>query len=104
MTRSKTVIKKIRFRDELIFDTIVAMALNESENGVKPESVAIFLHPDDWQSLLKRVRLFARQLAHQGVVEIVRKGEVADPDDFRGLYRIRPTAQGSAYIPRTPKE
>lgn len=104
MKRTKPGIKKIRFRDELIFDTIVAMAAGESENGVKPESVAMFLYAEDWQTLLKRVRLFARQLAHQGFVEIVRKGEVVNPDEFRGLYRIRPTTQTPTYVPRMPKE
>lgn len=94
--------KKWRIRDELIFDTIMQMVNVDAEKAVRPQDIAIMIQPDDWQNLLKRVRLFARQLAHDGYVHIMRKGKIADPDDFRGVYRIQATDDAANYIPRMP--
>ncbi len=41
-----------------------------------------------WRSLLTEVRQTAVGLARQGKLVIYRKGKPADPDDFRGVYRI----------------
>ncbi|GAB6842577.1 hypothetical protein HNR00_004567 [Methylorubrum rhodinum] len=46
-------------------------------------------HPDGWGPLMQPVRRVAVRLTKQGRVQIVRKGKpVADPDDFRGIYRL----------------
>ena len=47
------------------------------------------LYPEDWQSLTGRIRLTARQLAEAGHIQILRKGEPVDPNDFKGVYRLR---------------
>lgn len=91
-------------RDELIYDTIVALALAQPDKAARPEDVAMQLRRDDWQSLLHRVRLFAVKLAQEGYVEILRKGEPVDPTAFKGVYRIRATAQAVAYLPRAPQD
>ena len=81
-----------RVSDESIVETIIQMCAAEDVDGqVKPEDVAIELHPSDWQSLLKRIRLTARQLAEAGHIHILRKGKPADPNDFKGVYRLRIT-------------
>ena len=41
-----------------------------------------------WRHWLAHVRTAAIGLARQGRVVIYRKGKPADPDDFRGVYRI----------------
>lgn len=63
------------------------------EGNVRPEDVARELYPEEWQTLLKRVRLMAKQQAIAGNLVILRKGKVADPNDFKGLIRLQVTAQ-----------
>lgn len=41
-----------------------------------------------WQSHLQSVRNAAVALAKEGRVVIYRKGKPADPDTFRGVYRL----------------
>lgn len=48
--------------------------------------------PDGWRRYMPSVKQQAVHLARQGRVEIVRKGEVADPNDFKGIVRVRLTA------------
>jgi len=45
--------------------------------------------PDLWRRYLTAVKQQAVFLARQGRIEIVRKGEVADPNDFKGIVRLR---------------
>lgn len=45
--------------------------------------------PDLWKRYLNAVKQQAVFLARQGRIEIVRKGEVADPNDFKGIVRLR---------------
>lgn len=97
-------IKKAPIRDELIYDTIMRLVLADPHAQVRPEDVAMALRRDDWQALTARIRLFARKLAHEGYVHILRKGEIADPDDFRGVYRLRATAAAGDYTPRMPPQ
>ena len=87
MSRNK---KKRRISDELIVDIIIQMcAAAGSDSFVKPEAIAQEIVSEDWQPMLKRVRLAARQLADVGHVVILRKGKPADPNDFKGVYRLR---------------
>ena len=79
-----------RISDELIVETILQMcAATDIEGQVKPEDVAMEIYEADWQSLLSRIRIAARQLAEAGHLEILRKGKPTDPNDFKGVYRLR---------------
>lgn len=79
-----------RISDESVVETIIQLcAATGMEGTVRPEDVAMELYPEDWQSLTKRIRLTARQLAEVGHICIMRKGEVADPNDFKGVYRLQ---------------
>ena len=51
--------------------------------------------PDGWGPLMQPVRRAAVRLMKQGRVVITRKGRPVDPDDFRGVYRIRLRAADS---------
>ncbi|MFC0283619.1 DUF3253 domain-containing protein [Camelimonas abortus] len=44
--------------------------------------------PEGWGPLMQPLRLALVKLAHEGSVTIFRKGVPADPDDFRGLYKV----------------
>jgi hypothetical protein len=45
-----------------------------------------------WRSHLSAVRRAAVSLAQEGRLVIYRKGKVADPNDFRGVYRLGATS------------
>ncbi|MBM3608985.1 MAG: DUF3253 domain-containing protein [Alphaproteobacteria bacterium] len=41
-----------------------------------------------WRSWLQKIRGAAVGMARKGEIVIYRKGKPADPDDFRGVYRL----------------
>ena len=57
--------------------------------SVSPEDVARTVDPDGWRRQLSRVRGNAVSLARAGRLVITRHGKPADPDDFRGVWRMR---------------
>ena len=57
--------------------------------SISPEQVARAVDPESWQRLLGRVRAVAIGLARQGGLVITRHGKPADPDTFKGVYRLR---------------
>lgn len=81
--------KKRKISDEAVVETIIQLCAADEDGIVRPEDVAMELYPQDWQSLTKRIRLISRQLAEAGHIIILRKGEPADPNDFKGVYRLQ---------------
>ena len=82
--------KKWRISDETVYITILQMCAAAGLDGnVRPEDVAMEIQRDDWQSILKRVRLFGKQLAQSGDIVILRKGKIANPDDVKGMIRLQ---------------
>ena len=68
------------------------------DRSLDPAEVARALggdRPDGWGPLMQPVRRAAVRLMKQGRVVITRKGRPVDPDDFRGVYRIRLRAADS---------
>jgi Protein of unknown function (DUF3253) len=53
-----------------------------------PEIAHAILPDGDWHGLLMPIRRAAVALAQAGRLVIYRKGKPADPNDFRGVYRI----------------
>jgi uncharacterized protein (DUF2461 family) len=45
--------------------------------------------PDAWRRFMTPVKQQMLHLARAGLIEITRKGEVVDPEDFRGVVRMR---------------
>jgi len=87
--------KPRKVSDDEIRDTILAMCREVGLAGsIKPEAVAQTVLPDFWQTLTKRIRLTSKQLAVAGKIVILRKGQIADPNDFKGLYRLQITESG----------
>ncbi len=60
----------------------VARAIAESKR--KPKD-----GPNLWRRYMTAVKQQATHLAKTGRIQIIRKGEVADPSDFRGIVRMR---------------
>lgn len=83
-----------RIADELVRETILQMCREQGLDGsVKPEAVAQAIYPEKWQTMLKRVRLLAKQMALAGDLLILRKGQPADPEEAKGLIRLQITEQ-----------
>jgi hypothetical protein len=71
-------------------DAIFAM-LDRAGPGksIDPAAVARALDAEDWRRLLPQVRATAVGLARQGRLAITRHGKPADPDSFKGVYRLK---------------
>ena len=78
-----------------IEDAIFA-ALADAPTGksVDPADVAKALQPERWQRVLPQVRAAAVGLARAGRLTILRHGKPADPDTFKGVWRMRLPAEG----------
>ena len=77
-------------------ETVIFELLGRIPPGksVSPEDVARAVDPEAWRRQLSRVRAAAVGLARQGRLTITRHNKPADPDDFRGVWRMRlPDAQ-----------
>jgi hypothetical protein len=53
-----------------------------------PEIAHAIADGGDWHALLMPIRRAAISLAQAGRLVIYRKGKIADPNDFRGVYRL----------------
>jgi len=69
-----------------IFDLLDKIAPGKS---ISPEEAARAVDPDGWRRQLSRVRGTAVGLARAGRLVITRHGKPADPDDFKGVWRMR---------------
>ena len=84
-----------RIADEVVRETILEMCREQGLGGsVKPEAIAQAVYPEKWQTMLKRVRLMAKQMAQAGDLLILRKGQPVDPEEAKGLIRLQITEQG----------
>ncbi len=87
--------KPRRVSDDEVRETILNMCREVGLDGViRPEAVAQVILPNHWQTLLKRIRLMSKQLAVAGHIVILRKGELVDPTDFKGVIRLQITRMG----------
>ncbi len=70
-----------------IFDLLAAKAA--PGKSISPEEVARKVDPEGWRRLLGHVRAVSRGLARQGKLIVLRHNKPADPEDFKGVYRLR---------------
>lgn len=66
-----------------------ALATLPAGKSLAPETIARGLDADRWQRQLPKVRAVAVGLARQGKLVILRHNKPADPDTFRGVWRMR---------------
>ncbi|MDX1739240.1 MAG: DUF3253 domain-containing protein [Alphaproteobacteria bacterium] len=69
-------------KEELISPENLAKAVAESRR--KPND-----GPQLWRRYFNATKQQCVHLARTGRIEIVRKGEVADPNDLKGLWKVR---------------
>lgn len=65
------------------------MPLVEAARGIAKDRAKPKDPPDVWRKYLSAVRQQAVHLARQGRLEILRGKTVVDPNDFKGLVKIR---------------
>ena len=73
--------------ESAIFDLLAAKAA--PGKSISPEEVARAVDPEGWRRLLGHVRAVARGQARQGKQVVLRHNKPADPEDFKGVYRLR---------------
>lgn len=69
-----------------IFELLGELAAGKT---ISPEEVARVVEPEGWRRLLSHVRATAVGLAREGRLVITRHGKPADPEDFKGVWRMR---------------
>jgi hypothetical protein len=70
-------------------DAILAVLADTGAKTLSPPEIAHAIAGDgDWHDLLIPIRRSAIALAQAGRLVIYRKGKPADPNDFRGVYRL----------------
>jgi len=80
-----------------IFDLLGRQAPGKS---VSPEEVARVVDPGGWRRALGPVRSEAVGLARQGRLVITRHNRPADPEAFKGVYRLKlPDGTAPAGLP-----
>ena len=78
-----------------IQDTILSqLAAVGAGKSIDPMSVAKAIQPDRWQRLLGHVRTNAIELAREGKIVILRHNKPVNPEQFRGVYRLRLRMEG----------
>ena len=77
-----------RWLEQELVATLTQRARN---NTLCPSELARKLKPGDeeWRALMEPIRMAARRLSHEGVLEILQSGRVSDPDTVRGPIRLR---------------
>lgn len=72
--------------ENALFALLAELAPSKS---VTPEQVARAVDAEGWRRVLPQVRSTAVGLARQGRLVITRHGKPADPESFKGVYRLR---------------
>jgi hypothetical protein len=72
-------------------ESVILDLLDKLPEGksVSPEEVARAVDPEAWRRQLGQVRATAVGLARQGQLVITRHGKPANPDKFKGVWRMR---------------
>jgi hypothetical protein len=70
-------------------ESILDVLMRAGTGTLSAPEIAHAIAPEgDWHGLLMPIRRAAVALAQAGRLVIYRKGQPADPDDFRGVYRL----------------
>ncbi|MCQ8277863.1 DUF3253 domain-containing protein [Acetobacteraceae bacterium KSS8] len=79
---------KVPAPDVLRAEILRQTAGRGADKSICPSEVARN-YGEDWQRLMTPVRNAARALAKEGVIDILRKGKPIEPDEMRGVIRLR---------------
>ncbi|WP_420133765.1 DUF3253 domain-containing protein [Rhodopseudomonas sp.] len=72
-----------------LHDALLSVLTKAGSGTLSAPEIAHAIAPEgDWHRLLMPIRRAAVELALAGRLVIYRKGKPADPNDFRGVYRL----------------
>lgn len=77
--------------ETVILDLLAPLAPGKS---ISPEEAARAADPQGWRRTLPKVRAVAIGMARDGRLVITRHGKPADPNQFKGVYRLRLPMEG----------
>ncbi|HMP62596.1 MAG TPA: DUF3253 domain-containing protein [Phenylobacterium sp.] len=77
--------------ETVILDLLGPLAPGKS---ISPEEAARAADPEGWRRTLPKVRAVAIGMARDGRLVITRHGKPADPNRFKGVYRLRLPLEG----------
>ena len=86
LNRAASVTVSMSPIEEAIFKFLAELAPGKS---LDPAAVAQAIEPERWRRTLPQVRATAVGLARQGRLVILRHNKPADPDRFKGVWRMR---------------
>jgi hypothetical protein len=72
--------------ETLILDLLSKLPPGKS---IGPEAVARAMEPEAWHRALPRVKEAAKGMARAGALVILRHNKPADPNTFKGVWRMR---------------
>ncbi|KAF0182452.1 MAG: DUF3253 domain-containing protein [Hyphomonadaceae bacterium] len=71
-------------------DAILALAAERGvASSISPEDAARAVDSENWRKRMGEVRDAAVRLAKAGRIVILRKGKPVDPENFKGVIRLR---------------
>ncbi len=79
--------------ETVILDLLAPLAPGKS---ISPEEAARAADPEGWRRTLPKVRAVAIGMARDGRLVITRHGKPADPNQFKGVYRLRLPMEGDS--------
>lgn len=79
--------------ESVIFDLLAKTTAGKS---ISPDDVAKAINAEGWRRELGKVRAVAIGLARIGKLTILRHNKPADPDTFKGVWRMRLPLEGDA--------
>lgn len=82
--------------ENVIFDLLAKTPAGKS---ISPDDVAKAINAEGWRRELGKVRAVAIGLARIGKLTILRHNKPADPDTFKGVWRMRLPQEGDAPPP-----
>ena len=68
---------------------LALLAKVEPGKSIGPEAVARAMDPAGWHRALPRVKEAAKGMARAGALVILRHNKPADPERFKGVWRMR---------------
>jgi hypothetical protein len=86
--------------EDAIFQMLASLPPGKS---IAPEEVAKALDPEGWRRSLGHVRNVAVGLSRMGKLVILRHNKPADPNAFKGVYRLRLPRDGDVIPVATPE-
>ena len=91
----------LRHTDRWLEQELMIMVRQRAhDKSLCPSELARKLKPreHEWRELMEPIRMAARRLCHQGMLEILQSGQVTDPDRARGPIRLRAVRQASPFV------